>query len=80
MGKIKSLLIKTRFSTALRAHKCKANSKHLISKGDFRLEVKNDRNWDKYCRVCSSKIFKENNKNWNGKYDEFTTEYENLSL
>ncbi|KJG39645.1 hypothetical protein UA32_04775 [Photobacterium angustum] len=56
MSKIKSLLISSRFAIAQREHKCKANSKHRIKNGDERFEIKNDRNWDKYCLECASKI------------------------
>ncbi|KHF19758.1 hypothetical protein PO81_11620 [Vibrio parahaemolyticus] len=55
---IKSLIITTKFTRAKREHKCKANKNHTISKHDFRLEVKNERNWDKYCMHCATSIIK----------------------
>jgi hypothetical protein len=52
----KSLMLPVRICEAQRAHKCKANKNHVIAQGDFRLEVKHDRNWDKYCLECGHKI------------------------
>lgn len=54
----KSLITTTRFTHAQREHKCKANKKHTISKSDLRFEVKNERNWDKYCMHCAAIIIK----------------------
>ncbi|MCD9548663.1 hypothetical protein GLP21_08460 [Photobacterium carnosum] len=56
MAKVKALLISSRFAIAQREHGCKANSKHRIKNGDERFEIKNDRNWDKYCLACGLKI------------------------
>ncbi|MEZ9557919.1 hypothetical protein CWN98_01525 [Vibrio splendidus] len=54
----KSLITTTRFTQAKREHKCKANKKHTIYQHDLRLEVKNERNWDKYCMHCAAIIIK----------------------
>ena len=54
----KSLITTTKFTHAKREHKCKANKKHTISQHELRLEVKNDRNWDKYCMHCAAIIIK----------------------
>jgi hypothetical protein len=55
---VKSLIVTTKFTRAKREHKCRANKKHIISQHDFRLEVKNERNWDKYCMHCAAIIIK----------------------
>ncbi len=52
----KTLMIPTRMAVAQRAHRCKANQKHIITQGQYRFEVKNERNWDKYCLACGNKI------------------------
>lgn len=52
----KALMQPARIAIAQRAHKCKANQKHNISQGQYRFEVKNERNWDKYCLACGDKI------------------------
>lgn len=53
---IKSLLISSKFGQVKREHVCQANKKHVLRKGDNRFEVKNGRNWDKYCLECAEKI------------------------
>jgi hypothetical protein len=52
----KSLVIRVRVDTALKAHNCQANSKHRIERGDVRLKVRNGRSWDHYCRSCALTI------------------------
>ncbi len=52
----KSLMLSVRICEVQRTHKCKGNKNHVIYQGDFRLEVKHDRNWDKYCLECGNKI------------------------
>jgi hypothetical protein len=56
MAKTKSLVHSIKFGIAKRAHNCKGNSRHRINQGDLRLEVKNDRDWDKYCVECCERI------------------------
>lgn len=55
---IKSLIIQTRVDTALRAHRCQANARHLIARGDVRLKVQNGRSWDHYCQACAQNILR----------------------
>jgi hypothetical protein len=40
---------------ALRAHKCRFNKRHLIAKGDKRLQVKEGRSEMNYCTECAKK-------------------------
>jgi hypothetical protein len=56
VGRVRSLLIKVEIDTAQRAHKCQANSRHPIKKGDLRLNVRAGRGWDRYCMDCARKI------------------------
>lgn len=56
MGRVRSLLIRVEIDTAQRAHKCQANSRHPIKKGDTRLNVRAGRGWDRYCMECARKI------------------------
>lgn len=56
MARIRSLLTRVEFDKAKRAHKCQANSQHRIEKGELRLNVKNGRNWDRYCLPCADAI------------------------
>ncbi|ARC17679.1 hypothetical protein EM61_005655 [Vibrio parahaemolyticus] len=53
---IKSLMLPTRICEAQRQHRCKANKNHIISSGEYRLEIKKERSWDKYCLDCGNKI------------------------
>jgi hypothetical protein len=56
VGKLRSLLIKVEIDTAQRAHKCQANARHAIKRGDRRLNVRTGRGWDRYCLDCARKI------------------------
>jgi hypothetical protein len=56
VGRVRSLLIRVEIDTAQRAHKCQANSRHPIKKGDIRLNVRAGRGWDRYCMDCARKI------------------------
>jgi hypothetical protein len=56
VGRVRSLLIRVEIDTAQRAHKCQANSRHPIKKGDVRLNVRAGRGWDRYCMDCARKI------------------------
>lgn len=50
---IRSLVIRAGVDRALHAHKCQANDRHRIQRGDVRLKVRNGRSWDHYCRACA---------------------------
>ncbi|MGY3534494.1 hypothetical protein [Bradyrhizobium sp. USDA 4452] len=41
---------------AQRAHKCQANARHEIKRGDQRLNVRVGRGWDRYCMDCARRI------------------------
>jgi hypothetical protein len=56
VGRLRSLLIKVEIDSAQRAHKCQANSRHPIKRGDLRLNVRAGRGWDRYCMDCARKI------------------------
>lgn len=56
MAKGKSLTKKLVINTAKKKHKCKSNSKHIILKGDIRLEVHEGRNNHTYCKDCGIKF------------------------
>ena len=56
MGRIKTLVEMAFVDVASRTHKCQANARHVIEKGDRRLKVKNNRSWDHYCLACASQI------------------------
>ena len=56
MGRLRSLLVKVEIDTAQRAHKCQANARHGIKRGDLRLNVRAGRGWDRYCMDCARKI------------------------
>jgi hypothetical protein len=56
VGRVRSLLIRVEIDTAQRAHKCQANARHEIKRGDQRLNVRNGRGWDRYCTDCARKI------------------------
>lgn len=56
MGKVRSLVIRVEIDTAQRGHKCQANVRHEIKRGDQRLNVRTGRGWDRYCMDCARKI------------------------
>ncbi len=56
MPRIKSLLASVKVSTVKSAHNCKGNYRHCLLQGDRRLEIRNGRNWHKYCLACANTI------------------------
>lgn len=52
----KSLTKNICIENALRSHRCRFNEKHIISKGDQRLRVKEGRNEFHYCIECARKF------------------------
>ena len=53
MPRPRTLLIRTEVDTAKRAHKCRANARHQITKGQKRLKVRRMQGWDHYCLDCA---------------------------
>ncbi|MDR5610799.1 MULTISPECIES: hypothetical protein [unclassified Arsenophonus] len=62
MAKIKSLITRIEIDTAKHSHNCQANSRHRIKAGDFRLNVRNGRSWDRYCFTCAQTILEQDLK------------------
>jgi hypothetical protein len=56
VGRLRSLLVKVEIDTAQRAHRCQANARHEIKRGNLRLNVRAGRGWDRYCMDCARKI------------------------
>lgn len=56
MSNQRSLLRSVRTGIAGRAHKCRANAKHALAKGDPILVVKIERNEYHYCAACAVKF------------------------
>lgn len=56
MGRIRSLVTRVELDTAVRSHKCQANSRHQIKAGQPRLNVRTGRTWERYCLDCAKKI------------------------
>jgi hypothetical protein len=56
VARLRSLLIKVEIDTAQRAHRCQANGRHEIKRGDLRLNVRAGRGWDRSCMDCARKI------------------------
>lgn len=56
MASQRSLLKKVWPAVAGRRHRCKANAKHQIAKGDPILAIKVERNEYHYCRECALKF------------------------
>lgn len=56
MPRPKSLLKNVQITTAARAHSCKANKSHLISKGDRRLTIKEGQSISNYCLECGRRF------------------------
>ena len=56
MARVKSLIVRIEIDQAKRAHKCQANARHRIEAGDYRLNVRNGRSWDRYCVDCARTI------------------------
>lgn len=52
----KSLVERTAVDHALKAHRCQASAKHLLSKGSKRLKVWSGRSPDHYCVACALAI------------------------
>ena len=52
----KSLITRVEVDVALHAHNCQANAKHRIQRGEVRLNVRNGRSWDRYCKPCAETI------------------------
>lgn len=56
MGSQRSLLRSLSAGTSGKRHACKANSKHVLLKGDPMLVVKIDRDSFHYCVACAGKF------------------------
>ena len=54
MAKPKSLLKTVSVDIAKRQHKCQHSSKHVISKGEKRLKIKNGRSDEYFCVECAN--------------------------
>lgn len=52
---MKSVTKTIEVNTALRAHKCRFNKRHLIAMGEKRLQVKEGRSEKNYCKECGRK-------------------------
>ena len=55
---MKSVVKNVAWDVALQSHKCKRNLKHIISKGDRRLKIKEGRSESHYCMQCAEAILK----------------------
>ncbi|MFP1799270.1 hypothetical protein [Lonsdalea quercina] len=54
MAKFKSLIVGAKFEVASRKTACKHDKKHVITKGEFRLSVKNSTQGESYyCISCA---------------------------
>ena len=54
MAKFKSLIVSAKFEVASRKTACKHDKKHVITKGEFRLSVKNSTQGESYyCLSCA---------------------------
>lgn len=53
---MKSVLKNITWDVALQSHKCKRNLKHIISKNDRRLKIKEGRKESHYCMECAEII------------------------
>lgn len=62
MARIKSLITRVETDSAKQSHNCQANRHHRIKAGDFRLNIRNGRSWDRYCFSCAQKILTEDLK------------------
>lgn len=56
MAKGKSLILSMEVTVAARAHPCRFNKNHKISKGMSRLTLKQDRSTVNYCMACAKKF------------------------
>lgn len=56
MARLKSLLSTMQIDKASRGHRCRTSSKHQISQGDYRLSIKENRSYKRYCIECAKKI------------------------
>jgi len=56
MPRIKSILIRVEIDQAKKAHNCQANATHRIERHHPRLNIRNGRNWDRYCLLCAKTI------------------------
>jgi hypothetical protein len=54
----KSLLVSMTVDRVERAHACRANKKHLLSRGDLRLKMKEGRSHRHYCAACAEAFIK----------------------
>ncbi len=53
MGRNRSLLVSMEITVAGKAHDCRSNSAHRITKGDRRLTIKDDGDKHHYCLACA---------------------------
>ncbi len=56
MGRPKSLIKNVQVTVAGKAHSCKANKSHRISKGDRRLTIKEGQSTSHYCLECGRRF------------------------
>lgn len=56
MGRLKSALPKIEIETVKRAHDCRHNGTHRLTKGEKRLLIKEGRKKSRYCLECATRI------------------------
>lgn len=56
MPRPKSTIKQTMVDVALKSHNCQHDEKHRIEKGQKRLKIRNDRNFENYCIDCGKRI------------------------
>lgn len=66
----KSLIKNVRITQAGAAHNCKSNKKHRLSKGEYRLTVKEGQTSSNYCLACGRKFIEGSIVRLNGLMDE----------
>ncbi|EBO4153022.1 MULTISPECIES: hypothetical protein [Enterobacteriaceae] len=77
MAKFKSLIVGAKFEVASRKTTCKHDKKHVITKGEFRLSVKNPTQGESYyCLSCAKTMVTESL----AKLEGFKSELDSLSL
>lgn len=56
MGRPKSLLVSMQITVAGKAHDCRFNGSHRITKGDRRLTITEDGDKHHYCLACAKRF------------------------
>lgn len=77
MAKFKSLIVRAKFEVVLRKTVCKHDKKHVMTKGEIRMSVKNSTQGESYyCLSCAKTMVAESIS----KLEDFKNERDSLEI